>query len=411
MIDASMIDAPTIDAPTIDAPTIDAPTIDAPTIDAAIDAPTDAATDAAVDAPIDAPIVDDILHVRAVDESLGTGDWILSTDATVRTSGMIGWSVSLPPGVTFAAAPQDPSGPGLAILHVRDLTITAGTDVRVLGTAPLVIIAENVRLAGIIDAGARLGTPGGGGTTAGTGVGGNGAHRGTYSDSGGGGASFGTSGARGGNAFCNTGCTPNSTVPGGAAGATYGTMLLDTLEGGSGGGRGAGPTNCMMGPVGAGGGAVQIYARTSITIGGSGGIHAGGGGGSGGEQCATNWSSAHGGGSGGAIFLQSPSVTNAGVLAANGGGGGAGAGLNGAGADGRDGTLGTMPAPGGASSGSYSAAGGAGAAGATAATQGGDIGDAGNGGGGGGGAGRIVIRYRMSVTAGTTSPSAVTAAY
>jgi hypothetical protein len=394
------------DAAITDGPLVDGPVIDGPVIDGAL-------TDAAVDAGVDAPVVDDILHVFAADETLGTGDWVLSTDATVRTSGAtFGWSATLPPGVTFAAAPQDPSGPGLAILHVRDLTITAGTDVRVLGGAPLVIIADRVTLAGAIDAGARFGTPGGGGNaTGGTGAGVNGAHRGTYSDSGGGGASFGTLGARGGNAFCTQGCNPDSTVPGGAAGALYGTSLLDTLEGGSAGGRGAGPNNCTLGPVGAGGGAVQIYARTSITIATGGGINAGGGGGAGGEQCNNNWSSAHGGGSGGAIFLQSPIVTSAGVLAANGGGGGAGAGQNSAGADGANATLSTSPAAGGPSNGPFSAAGGSGAAGATNATPGADIGDAGNGGGGGGGAGRIVIRYRTSVTAGTASPTATTAAY
>jgi hypothetical protein len=386
----------------VDAAIIDGAITDAPVTDAAI---TDAATDA--------PVLDDIVHVLATDETLGTGDWTLSTDATVHTSGaMFGWSVTLPPGVSFAAAPQDPSGPSLAILHVRDLTITAGTDVRVLGGAPLVIIADQVTLAGVIDAGARLGTPGGGGNaTGGTGAGANGAHRGTYSDSGGGGASFGTLGARGGNAFCMQGCNPDSTVPGGAPGALYGTSLLDTLEGGSAGGRGTGPNSCTLGPVGAGGGAVQIYARTSITIVSGGGINTGGGGGAGGEQCNNNWSSAHGGGSGGAIFLQSPIVTSAGVLAANGGGGGAGAGQNSAGADGANGALGTSPAAGGPSNGPYSAAGGAGAAGATSATSGGDIGDAGNGGGGGGGGGRIVIRFRTAVTAGTASPTATTAAY
>lgn len=162
---------------------------------------------------------------------------------------------------------------------------------------------------------------------------------------------------------------------------------------------------------GAGGGAIELYARTRIEI--SGAVNAGGGGGLGGQQCNQpyNWLAGHGGGAGGAIVLQAPTIENTGRLSANGGGGGAGAGSVGNGGAGEDGALGTTPAKGGATSGMYSAAGGDGAAGGTAARPGAPGPESGNAGGGGGGLGQIRLLYQATVSAGVTSPTAITATY
>jgi hypothetical protein len=391
--DASDPDGADPDAATVDAAALDAAAVDAP----------------AVDAP---PTTGDVVHLA--DDSIGTGDLTVTTPITVITSTTgFTFGTPLPAGVTYTTAAQDPGGPELAVLRVRTLTIAA--NVRVVGSRPLVIVAGTIALNGVIDAGARRGTPGAGGSAAGAGVGGTGGHVGSYGDAGGGGGSFGGVGASGGNGVCATGCSPDEQVPGAAAGATYGAVTLAVLQGGSGGGRSYFPSNtqCPEGAPGGGGGAIQLYAESSLSIGASGGINVGGGGGAGGDQCNSpfNWLAGHGGGAGGAIYLQSPIVSNAGVLAANGGGGGAGAGQNGDGGTGADGALAATVAAGGTAAGTYSAAGGDGAAGATAAEAGSNAGADGNGGGGGGGLGRIHVRYRSIYSPGTQSPAAVTSMY
>ncbi|HUQ05985.1 MAG TPA: hypothetical protein VM261_25960 [Kofleriaceae bacterium] len=373
---------------------------------------------AAIDAtPIDAMETDasttgDVVHVA--DDSIGTGDLAVVSPITVITSTTgFTFGMPLPAGVTYTTVAQDPGGPELAVLRVRTLSVAA--NIRVVGSRPLVILAGTISLSAVIDAGARQRTPGAGGSTMGTGAGATGGHMGSYGDAGGGGGSFGGVGAAGGNGVCATGCQPDQQVPGAPAGVSYGAATLATLQGGSGGGSTFFPANtqCPEGAPGAGGGAIQLYAASSITIGASGGINVGGGGGTGGDQCNSpfNWLAGYGGGAGGAIYLQSPIVSNGGVLAANGGGGGAGAGQNGDGGTGADGALTASVAAGGTATGMYSAAGGDGAAGATAAEAGSNASADGNGGGGGGGVGRIHVRYRTVYSAGTQSPTAATSMY
>jgi hypothetical protein len=362
------------------------------------------------DGPDGAVELHDIVHVPDDQEAIGTGDLAIATAITIDT-GTLDAGIALPAGVTFSAVPHDGDGPELAVLRVRNFSLGSGGSIRGIGARPLVVIAESIMLEGVIDVGSRHEERGAGGhIEGGTGIGSAGNHLQTYSDSGAGGGSYGGTGARGGHARCQTECIPDRLLSGGNPGTAYNDALAK-LGGGSSGGRSwftSQPTACERKAPGAGGGAIQLYARTTIMIGASGGINAGGGGGRGGDQCNEpyNFLAGHGGGSGGAIYLQSPTVTNAGTLAANGGGGGAGGGNNGDGGDGNDGTLGTTAASGGSEAGSYSARGGNGATGGAGAEIGSEGPDQGNAGGGGGGVGQIVIRYRANATAGVASPAA-----
>ncbi len=203
----------------------------------------------------------------------------------------------------------------------------------------------------------------------------------------------------GGASFCGTGgAAGKATATNGAAGKTYGSPTLVPLLAGSAGGH------ASLFP-GAGGGAVQLVAGTSITIAAGGVIAAGGGGGSDGTD--TGLYGASGGGSGGAVLLEAPTVTVAGTIAANGGGGGGGAGGPTIAPDSTD--NGTA-APGGQAG--MSGAGGSGSAGATVNGTAGGAGDAVGGnyspGAGGGGAGyvRINTTTGSATLGGTISPAA-----
>lgn len=405
------------------------PTADAMSADAAPD-PTDAEPGAPDAGPPDAmapdagpdPILEDVVHVQAVAEFGGFADVVFSGANTIDTSNLEVNGDDVEDGATFAAAPHAGGGPELAILHVKSLTVSGGATVRVTGSRPLVVIASGpIVVDGVIDAGARRSNRGAGGSTsgAGAGAGGTGVHAGAFRDSGGGGAGYGAVGARGGNATCTPNCGAEDPATAGTAGVAYGDLAMTTLQGGSGGG--ASSPNCAADPAGAGGGAIQLYSGTSITIGLAGGINVSGGGGGAGRNCATNVGAASGGGSGGAVFLQSPMIDHNGTVAANGGGGGSSAAFDGVatranGNPGENGPFGSGFALGGMAVGMYSQSGGNGGSALTGATAGGDdsTGD-GNGGGGGGGVGRIVFIYKASggldVTGSTTSPGPTTATY
>ncbi|MBE7449564.1 MAG: hypothetical protein HS111_11905 [Kofleriaceae bacterium] len=339
----------------------------------------------------DGAIADDIAHVRAEDEYVGTASLTVTVDVLLDTSALTATPGPLPAGV-FVAAPQDGGGPELAILRGLDVAIAPGVTVKVVGSRPLVVLARTIVIEGTIDASADGVTPGPGTGDLGSdlGVGGSGRLVDT-SDSGGGGGGFGTVGGRGG-ASCS--------VAGGAGGAAHGTPALVTLRGGARGGAASSPPGCPTIPGGGAGGALQLYAATAIRLGASGVIHAGGGGGRGAPApggtgtCGGNLHAGAGGGSGGALYLQAPVVVNDGLLAANGGGGGSGAGLQGAGMAGADGQPALGAAPGGDPAGPTSGRGGAGGVLTGPGQPAPDLSSNGNGGGGGGGVGRIVIRTR-----------------
>jgi hypothetical protein len=190
----------------------------------------------------------------------------------------------------------------------------------------------------------------------------------------------------GGGSYCGAGgsggASPGPAAPGGA---TYGSATIAPFIGGSSGGPGPYSDN-----GGAGGGAIQIVAGTSISIGALGSVNAGGGG-----------VAASAGGSGGAILLESPTITIAGNVAANGGGGSYGSGFSPPGANGAGSSL---PAPG-----SYT--GGNGSAGSSIVGADGQTDDAGgNVGAGGGGAGwiRINTATANATITGSVSPSLTT---
>lgn len=376
------------------------------------------ATDGAVadDAVSDASAATIVpLHVPG--EVAGTGDVSIQSSMTINTTDLSIGS-TLPAGVTFTAVVQT-TGPEVAVLHVRTFTIGAPAVVRVIGLRPLIVIASGkIEIVGILDAGAQRDTPGAGGYAidAGPGKGGPGTHAGSFRDSGGGGGGFGTPGGMGG--LGGFGCSPFAL--GGAAGVAYGNSTLTSLVGGAGGGTGY-ATSCPSLPAGAGGGAVQLSSATDILI--SGKLNAGGGGGGAGlgNNCV-QISAGSGGGSGGAIVLQAPSVSVAGVIAANGGAGGSAGGdpNNDSsppyvdGEPGQDGQpLLTRASP-GDDKGRWSAAGGGGGAATLPAVNGLDDTECdGNGGGGGGGVGRIVIATPSgtSTVVGVESPAHVSISY
>jgi hypothetical protein len=205
--------------------------------------------------------------------------------------------------------------------------------------------------------------------------------------------------AGGGGSFCGAGgAGGKATATNGGAGATYGTPSLVPLVGGSAGGPGS------LFP-GAGGGAIQLVAGTSLDVGSTGSIWAGGGAGADGTDDGNYVS--NGGGSGGAVLIESPTVTVAGTIAVNGGGGGGGGGGE---TDALDGANSATAATGGRPG--TTGAGGNGSAGATVTGAAGGLGDALGGdyspGAGGGGAGYIRINTSSGVATltGTLSPAA-----
>jgi len=378
-----------------------------PPRDGAPDSSQDAVAIDAPEIPIDAPAVSAVAHVPdAVITAFDATASVTFASATIDTGTGANppfANVTLPSGAHLLTSAQLGGGPELAILEVGDLTVT-GT-LRVVGGRPLVIIAKTTISVAQLDASATKQTPGGGGypPRMGSGAGGDGAASGN-ADSGGGGGGYGTAGGAG---------QASGAAAAGTAGAVYGTADLATLDGGSGGGTTA-PT-CTGHPPGAGGGAIQLYAGTSITITGS--IHANGGGGAGGHNCSNVGMSGAGGGAGGAIYLQTPQLLGSGLVLAQGGGGGGGydvASQNN-GADGQDGSTTIAAAAGGTATGTGVMgevnAGGTGgyrdAAPSVFTALSGTM--SGNGGGGGGSVGRIVIRSG-SAGAVTSSPMAVVVA-
>ncbi|MFO0677890.1 MAG: hypothetical protein U0169_15235 [Polyangiaceae bacterium] len=309
------------------------------------------------------------------------------TGDLVYTGSNCGNFVNFDPGKTGCADPGttyrsfetiQKDGSKVRVFVARNIRIEAATEVRVMGTLPVVFLAlENVDIVGTLQAAADKGRAVGGGygspSTAADGLGPGG---GTWSaDLEGAGASYcGKGGASGG---------------GNAGGALYGNPELLPLYGGSSGGGQF---------SGAGGGAIQIVAGKAIRVTATGVVHVGGGGGDG-----------SGGGSGGAILLEAPEVTIDGVLAANGGGGAAGTGAS----DGDNGKPSATPAAGGPSTETPAVAGGAGSAGARAEGLPGERDPRPNfafHGSGGGGAGRIRVNTSAGKTAfaGTFSPAATT---
>jgi hypothetical protein len=314
------------------------------------------------------------------------GDFVVDAVAcSINTDNLLASCGNAFDAVGFKLAKQS-DGSTVAVYVAKSITIRAGKDLNVVGSHPLVFIAlDTITITGSLSASSREDVAEAGGQV--SKVSGKGA------GPGGGGAPMDLQ-AGGGGSYCGVGgagaAESGATAPGGP---TYGSASIAPLLAGSEGGK-KGLTG------GAGGGAVQLVAGTSITIEASGVVSAGaGGGGLGG----IGGQGANAGGSGGAILLEAPAVTMAGTLAANGGGGG-GAALGG-GEGGKNATPNATPAAGGASF----SPGGAGSGAASIKGVDGTFtphtgtGAGAGAGAGGGGAGRI----RINTTSGAATLTGV----
>ncbi|MBW2732221.1 MAG: IPT/TIG domain-containing protein [Deltaproteobacteria bacterium] len=309
---------------------------------------------------------------------------ILDGSKVIRPPGSPGQVLS---GVYWGLVPQSGYA-DLSLFGFASLTISAKTTAGLIGRLAAVIhVAENVEIAGTLQALPSGATPVAGGRAGGAAAAdapscflGHG-KRGIKVDSpesGGGGGARGAQGGDGGDT--DTGAI------GGEGGIANGSVALLSLYGGCGGGGGG--NGIEGGAGGAGGGVLQISADGAVVV--SGTIHMPGAGGAGSSGIAAGG----GGGSGGGILLEGATITLTGLLAANGGGGGGGTYGHG-----MDGQASTLAAAGGGPATTYAAVGGPGGA---LAKPAGTVGDQGYSGGGGGGS---VGRIRLNASTITISSS------
>lgn len=316
-----------------------------------------------------------------LDQATGANPLILTGDATIDTTAR---TVTNGNGAAILVQNTMVTGGPVEIMAISVKSLTA-SNVTVRGSRALAILVDkDVVITGNLSATADRDTPGAGALTAavaGTCDGDPGANSGNdHSGSGGGG--HGTNGGGGGS---------DDSIAGGSGGIAASNPTNIPLRGGC-------PGGFLRGPGGAGGGAIQISARGSISIQTGAFISAGGGSAQGwaqtmGEACFAGslCDAGAGGGAGGALLLEASALTvdNTGGIVANGG-----AGHWGRYGSGQNGQLSeaaavpyvtpscpTCPIP------------GSGAAGSNGPGNGGNGGGASNheGAGGGGGAGRIRI--------------------
>jgi hypothetical protein len=306
--------------------------------------------------------------------------------------------------VNYVVKEMTMNGGGKIVVFVaRSIHVQPNTVLRVVGGhLPFALVAlDTIKLDGSLHVlpglagGAYNERPDTQGAGPGGGGGGDGANK-----RGGGGGSFCGTGGQGG-VEQGSGATPYPKS------STYGTPELVPLVGGSAGGKGTGGFGVGATSASHGGGAVQLVAGKSIELAAGAFISAPGSGGQQGGLAADQ--EATGGGSGGAILIEAPSVTIAGVVAANGGGGGGGAGGNAGG--------GQSGEPGHDSDATFASGGtGGGTGGAGDRADGADA----TGGasftapGGGGGAGRIRINTSTgsaTLTNAVVTPSAKTGCF
>jgi hypothetical protein len=236
------------------------------------------------------------------------------------------------------------NGPDMVILPFRNITIAAGSSLRIVGTRAVVLaVFGDVELLGTINANATSSAAGAGGNQVCTdSTGANGTSQScdcgwlcsNSPGGGGGGGGHRTTGATGGRSSA------------GAGGAARGDTTVIPLLGGCRGGSGA---RCAPGAGGHGGGVVQLSVAGELVLRATSVVRANGSnGGNAGSGCDDD-SSGGGGGSGGSIVLEGNSVvlTNGGILEANGGSGGNGRGNN---SGGNGGTLASNPGTGTANS-------------------------------------------------------------
>ncbi|HEY1555737.1 MAG TPA: hypothetical protein VGF94_12955 [Kofleriaceae bacterium] len=332
------------------------------------------------------------------------GAWTFSTDTGMFVGS--GPTAITPAGGNLVQL----DGPTAYLISIESLKIETTGSLRVIGAEPLIVASwDTIEVDGKVDAGSTSAGMAGAGadppaceaaaqgqtgvSTGGSGGGGGGGFQGNGGHGGTGDMPPGPLGGAGGTALAAP-----SVVLGGCAGAPSGEAGSDPSA--------SDPTAAAV--AGLGGGALQLTARTAITITGlvlTGG--AGGGGAPLNSACGGG-----GGGAGGFVGFDGPSITFTGAtIAANGGGGGGSApfGLGGvnAGQPGQDGQPGMGAAMGGAAS-SCSEAGMKGGAGPMhdGASSANPI-EACGGAGGGGGVGYILTWGTVATSGGSMiSPAA-----
>jgi hypothetical protein len=277
--------------------------------------------------------------------------------------------------------------PDVRLVLFESVAIAGGATLAVTGSMPLLLASNStIQIQGSLAVAAALDAPAAGSEPAA--CTGTPPTVGTDDDGGAGGGGGGGSGGIGG-----TGGTGDSN-DGEAAGGTGGDALSppNSPRGGCAGARGGEGTAADFGLGGAGGGAVQLSARTLIAVSGSGAIDAGGGGGGGaqGNDCGGG-----GGGSGGYIRLDAIDIDvldMASVTANGGGGGGGSTSLDTADGDpGENGTRTDLQAAGGDASGGSASDGASGGAGTVVNGASQNNPAVGGGGGGGGSVGHVII--------------------
>ena len=323
-----------------------------------------------------------------------TVDLIVNANTTIDpTAGTIG-GVAPASGV-FSTVVQASNGLTIGVFHLRTLTVNSGFKLTVTpGANALGLVVDGsvtingtIDLAGHLDNAKAVATGGAGSQN----VNGKGVNGGSSKLVGAGGAGHATSGADSG-----------GPSPLGKAGGAYEAVASPEtnvpLSGGAPGGS-VGGSNTSQG-----GGALQLVACGTITVGAAGLANAGG---SGAPQSAIAApSGGPGGGSGGAILVEAPVVNVSGVLAAAGGGG--------AGNDAASDFACTLPGSTGGLAVGTGGLGGSGACGTNGPTTGGvgTLAAGGGGSGGGGGAGgriRINTKNNVNATVGASSISPKTA--
>lgn len=316
------------------------------------------------------------------------------------------------PDTTQTVPPSTIDG-GARVLWLDGFYVGASSTLRSVGAAPLVVaVFGDAAIAGGVDASSQFD-----GDAVSTGSGANpggcpsspptaGQTCLNHGGSGGGGAAFLGGGGDGGAAGVGHQCNGDGIAGGlGGSGASF-SSATTTVRGGCPGREGAPNDEAPGTPSGgAGGGAIALSVRDTLTV--SGTIAAGG---AGGDGCfAGNRAGGGGGGSGGMVVLEATqlSIDATAILAANGGGGGGGC-DHGVGSRGTDGTVSSAPADGGPAE--AVGTGGAGGAGGALAAPAGELGETAErgGGGGGGGAGYVVLRGELfEDQAAVISPAAI----
>ncbi len=341
---------------------------------------------------------------------LTAGVWTFSTDSGALTD---------PTNVVTTPANKpitQTDGSTAYLISIASLNVEPGATLLVTGAEPLIVASwDTITVAGTIDVGSSGVRVGAGSspqpqcrttpwsTTAGTTamLGQDEVPTTGGSGGGGGGALDGNGGAGG------TGDNPQSAVGGfGGVAISAPAIVRGGCSGANSGKAGPGDTAGDPNAIsvgGAGGGAIELAARTAVAI--TGMVLAGGGGGGG---CPLGSASGGGGGgAGGLLAFDSPGIAFTGAtIAANGGGGGASGGFAETGNGGQDGQPSAVRAAGGAAP-------------ASACAEAGQLGGAGNtpngassantvfacgGSGGGGGVGFVLTWGTVTKAAATISP-------